>query len=160
MLSTGIPAQQSLSHARARAGCLARPPQPSQPSAPHFQVRKQRRGLRARLWQGRTRNSARGPSLSGGRTPHPVPPLLWLLGSPGQRFTFVLGCFMSRGLGASCHRSLGLFILPAGPPVELAGHKLSTINKTKISALALTSVSWCIFFKSLMVGSGGAPNGR
>lgn len=34
--------------------------------------------------------------------------------------------------------SFGLFILPAGPPVEQAGHKLSTINKTKTSVLALT----------------------
>lgn len=46
---------------------------------------------------------------------------------------------------------------PCRPPVEQAGHKLSTINKTKTSVLALTLVSWCIFFffKSFIEGGGG-----
>ena len=70
---------------------------------------------------------------------------------------------ISLGFGSYlCQPRPHTFILPAGPPVEQAGRKLSTINKTKTSVLALTLVSWCIFFfKVLHWGRWGkTPNGR
>lgn len=87
-----------------------------------------------------------GPSLPRWQNPAPGSPLAL---AAGELRTEIYACSrIPRGLGASCHGSLGLSVLPAGPPVELAGRKLSTINKAKISALGLSLQFPGTFFPS------------
>ena len=130
------------------AGCLAWPSKPALHSSLPFQVRKKL----LRSYSSCAAELGSEPSFPDPRFPqcHATAshsPLLHLLGSSAWSSGLTLRGHISLGFGSYlCQLHPQTFILPAGPPVEQAGHKLSTINKTKTSVLALTLVSWCIFF--------------
>lgn len=125
-------------------GCLAWASKPIQPFSVCFQVRKQILSVVSQLICGRAGIRIQVPRIPVFRGV--MPSLFWPLGSSEWSFSLVLRCHISLGPGAFLSAPPLGFILSAGPPVEQAGHKLSTINKTKTSVLALTLVSWCIFF--------------
>lgn len=140
--------------------CLARPappppsPQPAQPSSLHFQIRKQSLRLIAPQWQAALRTQAPRPChVTAACSPLALAARelrTEIRARPRRPHSPRAGGLVSPLLGA-------LYPPCWASSVEPAGHKLSTINKTKTSVLAPTFISWCVFFffKFLICGVGG-----